>query len=145
MFKLHALSVDTLAKIRRSMNRVIIGRERSSTHPIKDVSFDILSLADQLHRSKSTIPQGPEPGKLYFSGNKALDLLMDGIEALERNVHKFNESILKDEILSIEVDTNDESSNSKGQEVEEIGQVEEMFCEAQDETSMTSYLTNLYL
>lgn len=49
MFRMHALSVDTLAKIRRSMNRVIIDRERSSIHPTKDASFDILTLADQLH------------------------------------------------------------------------------------------------
>lgn len=70
---------------------------------------------------------------------------MDGIEVLERNVHKFNKSILKNEILSVEVDTNNESLNSKGQEVEETGQVDEMFYKARDETSMTLYLTNLYL
>lgn len=70
---------------------------------------------------------------------------MDSIEALERNVQKFNESVLRDEIISVEVDTNDESSNSKGQELKATSQVEDMFREARDETSMTSYLTNLFL
>lgn len=51
MFKLHALSVDALTKIRVGMNKVIIGRERSGRHPTKDASFDILSLADQLYCS----------------------------------------------------------------------------------------------
>lgn len=70
---------------------------------------------------------------------------MDSIKALERNIHKFNKSILKDKILSIEVDTNNKSLNSKSQEVKETDQVEEMFCKARDKTSITLYLTNLYL
>lgn len=49
MFKLHALSVDALAKVRRAMNKVIIGREREGRHPVKASSFDILSLADHLY------------------------------------------------------------------------------------------------
>lgn len=46
MFRLHILLVDTLAKIRRSMNWVIIGWERSFTYPTKNALFDILSLAN---------------------------------------------------------------------------------------------------
>lgn len=49
MFKLHALSVDALTKIRLVMNCVIIGRKRSKKHPTKDAAFDIFSLADQLY------------------------------------------------------------------------------------------------
>lgn len=49
MFRLHALSVDALRKVRSSLNKVIIGRERSGYHPTKDSLFDILSLANQLH------------------------------------------------------------------------------------------------
>ena len=51
MFKLHALSVNALSKVRQVMNKVIIRRERSGRHPTKDASFDIQSLADQLYRS----------------------------------------------------------------------------------------------
>lgn len=60
MFKLHALIVDLLSKVRQSMNRVVISRERKEGHPTKDALFDILSLADQLYRSQSTIFDGPE-------------------------------------------------------------------------------------
>lgn len=41
MFKLYALSVDALAKIRKVMNQAIIGRERSRRHLTKDTLFDI--------------------------------------------------------------------------------------------------------
>ena len=46
MFKLHALSVDALSKVRRVMNRVVDGREQSGRHPTKNASFNIQSLAD---------------------------------------------------------------------------------------------------
>lgn len=55
MFRLHALLVDTLKKVGTSMNRVIIGHERGAKHPQKHSSFDILSLANQLYRLKSTL------------------------------------------------------------------------------------------
>lgn len=80
MFKLHALSVDALSKIWRLMNWVITGRERSRRHRMKDVSFDIQSLADQLYCFWSIIPEDPEPEKMYFSENPVLDLLKEGIE-----------------------------------------------------------------
>lgn len=51
MFKQHPLSVDALAKIRKVINQVIIEREQSRKHPIKNALFDIQSLADQLYRS----------------------------------------------------------------------------------------------
>lgn len=46
MFQLHALSVDALSKVRRLINRIIIGRKRSERYPIKDALFDIQSIAD---------------------------------------------------------------------------------------------------
>ena len=49
MFRLHTLSVDTIAKITHLLNRVIKSQERNFIHPIKDALFDIMSLADQLH------------------------------------------------------------------------------------------------
>lgn len=74
IFKLYALLVDTLTKIRAGINKVIIGREQSGRHPTKDLSFNILSLADQLYCSRSTTPDRSEPGKIYFSENPTLDL-----------------------------------------------------------------------
>ena len=52
------------------MNWIIIGREREGYHPVKGALFDILSLADQLYRSKYTHPKGVEHGKIYFSENQ---------------------------------------------------------------------------
>lgn len=91
MFKQHALSVDALMKIRRLMNRVIIGKERGGKHPIKDVVFDIQSLADQLYSSWSIIPKGPEPEKIHFSENLVPDLLKKGIKQLHISVWEFNQ------------------------------------------------------
>lgn len=113
MFRQHALSVDALRKVRLGMNKIIVGRDRtgqyigqiswdvkvvwltkhiSGRHPPKDASFDILSLADQLYQSRSTKPEGPEPGKIYFSENPGPDLLAQGEEALIKNVKAYNES-----------------------------------------------------
>lgn len=49
MLKLHFLTVSTLIKVRQAMNRVIVGREQKKRHLTKNASFDILSLANQLH------------------------------------------------------------------------------------------------
>ena len=65
-------------------------RDHKGRHPEKNVPFDILSLADQLHQSKSTIPEGPEPGKIYFSENEATDLLNQGIEHLRKSIDLYN-------------------------------------------------------
>lgn len=93
LFRLHALSVNALRKVRTSMNRIVIGRERNGKHPQKDASFDILSLADQLYRSKSTDPKGPEQGKIYFSENQVPDLVDLGQTYLARAIASYNESI----------------------------------------------------
>lgn len=57
------------------MNQIMIKWESNGKHPQKDAAFDILSLADQLHLSKSTDPKGPEQGKIYFSENQVPDLI----------------------------------------------------------------------
>lgn len=46
MFKLYALLVDLLAKVKYVINKVVIRRERKGQHLIKDSLFDILSLLD---------------------------------------------------------------------------------------------------
>lgn len=74
MFKLYALSVNLLTKIKVGMNKVIINREQIGRYPTKDALFDILSLADQLYCSWSTTSNGLEPRKIYFSENPASNL-----------------------------------------------------------------------
>lgn len=83
-YRLHALSVDTLQRVRRLLNRIIICRERKGCHPQKDSSFDLLSLADQLNRSKSALPDGPKHGKIYFSENEVPDLIKEGMDILPK-------------------------------------------------------------
>lgn len=78
--------MDTLIKIPRLRNKVIIGRERSRKYLTKDVLFDIQSLADQLYHSQSIISKSPEPGKIYFSENLVSDLLKKGIKQLHISV-----------------------------------------------------------
>lgn len=47
-------------------------------HLMKDALFDILSLVNQLYCSKSIVPNGLEPRKMYFFKNTAPDLLEEG-------------------------------------------------------------------
>ena len=82
MFWLHALSVDALRKVRSSINCIIVGKEKDGYHSTKDAAFDILSLANQLHRSKSTYLEEQERGKIYFLENQVPDLVKLGLEYL---------------------------------------------------------------
>lgn len=82
------------------------GRQCSGRYPLKDASFDIQSLADQLYRSRSTIPDGPEPEKIYFSENPVSDLLKEGIKQLH---WAFNQLLQKTGI--------DSSSGGYGEDV----------------------------
>lgn len=113
MFKQQALLVDALRKVRLNMNNVLVGRDHSGKpdiylllkrtvwltkvqlgrHSTKDASFNILSLADQLYQSRSTNPDGPKPGKIYFSKNPVPDLLVQGEKAWIKNVLAYNESL----------------------------------------------------
>ena len=68
------MSVDTLKKVRTLINQVIIGQEQRAKHPQKNSFFDILSLTNQLYRSKSTLSKGVEQSKIYFSKNQVPDL-----------------------------------------------------------------------
>lgn len=58
------------------MNKVIAGQDLLLRHLIKDASFNILSLANQLYRSKSTHPDGYKYIKIYFSENQVLELII---------------------------------------------------------------------
>lgn len=80
MFQLHVLSVNTLTKIRRFINKIIIEQEYSLRHLTKNALFDIQSLVDQLYQLRSTIPDGFDLRKIYFSQNLVPDLLDKGIK-----------------------------------------------------------------
>lgn len=144
MFQLHALSVDAFAKVRRLMNRIIIGRERSGRHPTKDASFDIQSLADQLYRSRSTTPDRPESGKIYFSENPVLDLLDEGIKQLPLSIRAFNQSLYKTERHE---ETGQGASADHPIELDAgtDEKVNELFLSAREDLTLTSNLINLYI
>lgn len=88
-----------------------------SYHPSKNASFDILSLADQLHRSKSVTPDGPEPRKIYFSENPVADLLAEGLEAFEKNITLYNKSVDRKE-HGITAANGEQASNEEIQEIQ---------------------------
>ena len=111
------------------MNRIIIGRERDGYHPQKDSFFDILSLADQLHRSRSIFFEGPERGKIYFSENQVPDLINLSLEYLPRAVKAYKEAIWKNSIYKNADDAEAETINKS---------VEELFRQARDESAITS-------
>ena len=139
LFRLHALSVNALRKVRTSMNRIVIGRERDGKHPQKDASFDILSLADQLHRSKSTDPKGPEQGKIYFSENQVPDLIDLGQAYLHRAVSSYNEAVERGQG---EADTDAVASELDGGQNESI---DELFNQAREEALVTSEVSELFI
>ena len=153
MFRVHALSVDALAKIRRVLNQVVVGQDRSGRHLTKDASFDILSLADHLHRSKSTLPGGPVDGKIYFSENPMPDLLEDGVEYLTRAVEAYNESVKKSEAPAAVVNGKEvpgEAGSSIQFPIELIQEadnetVNDLFLAAREGSQMTSDLADLFI
>lgn len=149
---MHALSVDSLQKIQKSLKRVIIGREQKGRHPEKDASFDILSLADQLHRSKSTNLDGPDKGKIYFSENEVPDLVKEGSEAMWKAVEAYNKSIEENKIMSkINNKAVLETLEAAG-ETSELFELDgadhlinEMFNSAREGADLTSDLSELFL
>lgn len=130
------------------MNRVIIGRERSGRHPAKGAALDILSLADQLYRSRSTFPEGPEPGKIYFSENPAPNLLLYGMKALPTQVEAFNRSLEKNKIEDDAVDNPGDrvTTGSRSHPIEHESSVgtneavNELFLSAREASGVTSEL-----
>lgn len=82
MFRLHALLVDALKKVRSFINCIIVGKEKNRYNFTKNVSFDILSFANKLHKLKSTYLERLECSKIYFSENQVSDLVKLGLEYL---------------------------------------------------------------
>lgn len=143
IFCLHALSVDSLCKVRSSFNKVIVGRERSGYHPTKDRSFDILSLADQLHRSKSIDPCGPKQEKIYFSENQVPNIIKQGRKYLHQAIEVYKDSVQKNHILL------NPAALKKDIELLELeGQneaINELLIQARDDAVVISDLSELYL
>ena len=105
-----------------------------------------MSLADQLHRSKSTNLDGPKARKIYFSENPAPDLVEEREAILYREVERYNQSLNKNELLTATTNeyTLEEAVRiTKLQESNE--QVNELFSQAQESASVTSDLSELYL
>lgn len=146
IFRLHTLLVDALRKVRLSLNKNVVSQHQSGYHPTKDASFDILSLADQLHRSKLTHPTGPQSGKIYFSENQIPNLLKQRKENLYCAIESYKMSVYQNIILSSiieqgaldvlvqipELDGQNESMN-------------ELFSQAREEAAITFDLSELYL
>lgn len=130
--------------MRLSLNRIVAGRQRSSNHPIKNALFNILSLADQLYRSKSTIPDSPGTSKIYFSENQVLNLLKERKRILHRAVDLYNNTITKNKVL----DPTSEVNREDMQISELVGQnksVNKLFNQAKNEAMATLDLLELYL
>lgn len=147
MFWLYALSVDTLSKVRGIMNRVIIGNEQSGRHPTKDASFDIQSLADQLYCSQSTIPDGPEPGKVYFSENPCPDLWNEGFQQLHLSVWAFNKSLRNNKIPDEHTEPGTDGTTEHPLELDPAvnKEVDELFSLARASSGVTTNLANAYI
>lgn len=144
MFRLHALSVDALCKVRLSLNRIVVKWQKCGNYLIKSALFNILSLADQLYRSKSTIPDGLGIGKIYFSKNQVPDLLEKGKKTLHCAIDLYNDTITKNKVLDPVSEINRQDLQIP-ELVEQNKSMNELFNQARDEVTATSDLSELYL
>lgn len=78
IFQLYALLVDILKNIRFLINQIVIGRKRQDYYPQKDTLFNIMNLANQLYKLKSTLLNSAKYGKIYFPENQIPDLIKQG-------------------------------------------------------------------
>lgn len=90
IFKLYILKVDTLSKVKKVINMVIIYQKQAKKYFTKDVLFDIFSLANQLYQSQLTFLKGLKPEKIYFLENLVLNLLFEDTKVFEIIAKKFN-------------------------------------------------------
>ena len=95
----------------------------------KRLIFDIQSLADQLHRSKSTYLEGPKRGEIYFSENQVPDLIKLNLKYLPRAVKAYKKAVQKN------------SAHDKAVEVDTINKsIEKLFRQARNNSAVTSDL-----
>lgn len=141
LFHFHALLVNALKKVRTLINQIVIGQERDKKHPQKDAFFNIFSLVDQLHCSKSIDRKDPKQRKIYFSENQVFNLINFGQAYLPQAVALYNDFIEKrqkgidranKDTLALELDR----SQNKN--------VNELFNQAQNEALVTLELSELF-
>ena len=111
------------------MNQIIIGQEKDDYHQQKNSFFDILRLANQLYKSRSTFLESLERGKIYFSENQVSDLLNLSLEYLPRAVKAYRKAIQKNLIYKNADDAKAKSIN---------GSVEELFRQTRDDSVVIS-------
>lgn len=100
MFRLHTLTVYLLRKVRYLINRIVIDKEQEEYYLQKNASFDILSLANKLHKSKSTHLQGLKHGQNYFLEHQVLELITMGLKHLPKAVGAYKK-IVKKNIVNV--------------------------------------------
>lgn len=134
MFQLYVLLVDALRKMRFSINRIVIGKKRNGYYPQQDTFFDILNLANQLHKLKSTHPKGPKREKIYFSKNQVSDLIKLELKHLLKAVKAYKGIIKKDS-----VDVGGKAAAVSGDIIANKA-VNELFRQAQEDDAIISEL-----
>ena len=134
MFWLYALSVDVLRKVQYSINWVVVRKQRNSYSLQKNALFDILSLANQLHRSKSTYLKSPECGKIYFSEGQVPNLIGLGLNLLPQAIKAYKKAVRKNYV-----------NDKKALDAEPGNEtIDELFKEAKDNAAVISNLEDLY-
>ena len=130
-----------------------VGQDRSGRHPTKNALFDILSLADHLHQSKSTLPGGPIDGKVYFSENPILDLLEDSVEYHTHIVKAYNGSVKKSKAPAAVINGK-EVPGKAGSSIQfpikliqdaNNETINDLFLAVHEDSQMTSNLTDLFI
>lgn len=128
--------VDALRKIRSSINRIIIGKEKNGFCLQKDALFNIINLANQLHRLKSTYPDSPKYGKIYFSEIQAPNLIKLKLNHLLQAVKVYEKAIWKNMLYKHKGFI---FENRTRNEV-----VDELFRKARKDAAITSDFSNIF-
>lgn len=116
----------------------------------KNLLFDILSLADQLYRSKSTELEDSKQKKIYFSKNLILDFMFDRIKILLTQVEAFNISLKRNKLIEIRDNINKNITRAKSYLIkvsdnETNKAVNDLFFSICKLTFMTSNLVEMFL
>lgn len=82
IFRLYILLLDTLRKIRFSINCIIVDKEKNRYYLTKNKIFDILTLTNQLQRLEVTYSDRPKCDKIYFLENQVANIVKLGLEHL---------------------------------------------------------------
>lgn len=98
-----------------------------------------------MHCSKSTDPQGPERGKIYFSENQVPNLISEGVMVLPDVVKTYNESVAIDGFGGKVADSTGKENGGEEEWVETDEEVNELFNNARDVGVVTLDLLGLYL